>query len=66
MLCSKQMILPSKFNVKLQEKIWEAEIFGGGVRDLGQGGMIFLRGGRGGVSTPYQHPVAMYVYSYCL
>jgi hypothetical protein len=56
------MILPSKFNVKLQKKIWKAEIFGGGgVRDLGQGpgGMIFSQGG-GGVLTPYQHPVAMY------
>jgi hypothetical protein len=41
-----KMILPSKFNVKLQKKIWEAlawlglpKIFEGGgrVRDLGQG-----------------------------
>jgi hypothetical protein len=51
MLCSKKMILPSKFNVKLPKK------FGGGVQDLGQGGgVIFSQGGPGG----YQHPVAMY------
>jgi hypothetical protein len=36
------MILPSKFNVKLQ-------IFEGGGQDLGQGG------GGGGVPTPYGH-----------
>jgi hypothetical protein len=56
MLCSKKMILTSKFNVKLQKKIWEALASfelpkisrGGGVRDLGQGGMIFSQGGGGG------------------
>jgi hypothetical protein len=31
---------------------------GGGVRDLGQGCVIFSWGG--GVPTPYQHPMAMY------
>jgi hypothetical protein len=30
MLCSKKMILPSKFNVKLEKKIWEAKNFRGG------------------------------------
>jgi hypothetical protein len=67
MLCSKKMVLPSKFNVKLQKRIWEALAslglpkfiyFGGGVRDLGQGGGDFFSGGPGGGG--YQHPVAMY------
>jgi hypothetical protein len=51
MLCSKKMILPSKFNVKLQKKFR-----GGGVRDLGEGGGDFFSGGGGG----YHHPMAMY------
>jgi hypothetical protein len=28
--------------------------------------MIFSQGGGGGVSTPYQHPVAMYAFKDCL
>jgi hypothetical protein len=55
MLCSKKMILPSRFSVKLQKKIWEAKNFEGGVvRDLGQGVCDFFSGGG------YQHLMAMY------
>jgi hypothetical protein len=60
MLWSKKTIFPSKFNVKLQKKIWEKKNSGGG-RDLGQGGYDFFSGG-GGVntlSTPCGH-VCMY------
>jgi hypothetical protein len=62
MLCSKKMILPTKFNVKLQI-LGNKKISGGGLR-FRSGGTIFSQGGPGGgVSTPYQHPVAMYVHS---
>jgi hypothetical protein len=56
----KKIILPSKFNVKLQKKNWKAQNFrGGGPRFRSGGGGDFFSGG-GGVPTPYQHPVAMY------
>jgi hypothetical protein len=56
MLCSKKMILPSKFNVKLRFPGFPGfpkfSKGGGGVRDLGQGGgVIFSQGGGG-----YHHP----------
>jgi hypothetical protein len=35
MLCSKKIILPWKFNVKLQKKIWEARAKGGGQKKFG-------------------------------
>jgi hypothetical protein len=50
------MILPSKFNDKLQKKIGGR---GAGGPRFRSGGVTFSQGG-GGVSTPYQHPVAMY------
>jgi hypothetical protein len=52
------MILPSKFNVKLQKKN------SGGGRDLGQGGGSQGGEGGGGVPTPYQHPVSLCIRSY--
>jgi hypothetical protein len=55
MLCSKKMILPSKFNAKLQKKIR-----GGGPRSRSGGYVFFSVGGGGRGSTAYQHPVAMY------
>jgi hypothetical protein len=53
-LCSKKIILPSKFNVKLQKKIWKA-LASLGLPKKFRGGVVprFRSGG----STP---PVAMY------
>jgi hypothetical protein len=52
MLCSKKMILPSKFNVKLQFFFWEAlallglpKNFRGGVPRFRLGGVKFFLGG---------------------
>jgi hypothetical protein len=59
MLCSKKMILPSKFNVKLQKTFGKASLpknFGGGAR-FRSGVCDFFSGEGGG----YQHPMAMYV-----
>jgi hypothetical protein len=52
MLCSNNIILPSKCNVKLQKKIWEF-FSEGGSQDLGQGaGGDFFRGGGGTLPVP--------------